>query len=152
MSFPRPSTSRFVYFPLICLGFLITGLGCTDPDPIADYRVLFEDLKKHTGEVDALLASIKDEASAREVIPELKEKLKLARETGYQISEFEKLTSRSATGLKNQIRRFREERKLRYREELRRLSRMSEVEQLLVPVLKTGGEDNIPQIQGPPEV
>ena len=142
----------FFCFACICASFLVAGVGCTDPDPVADYRVLFEDLKKHTGEVDSLLASIKDAASAREVIPELKEKLKLARETGYQISEFEKITSRSATGLKNQIRRFRSERKQRYQEELRRLARMPEVEELLVPVLKSGGEDNRPQIEGPPEV
>lgn len=150
MFFPSPIFGRCF---LSCLALFAFGVvGCDDPDPAAEYRVMFEELKQQTGHVDALLASIDGEAKAREVIPELKESLKKARDTGSRISEFEKITTRSATGLKNAIRRFREERKIRYRAELRRLARMPEVEELLVPVLKSGGEDKPPQIQGPPEI
>lgn len=128
---------------------LIAAVGCKDADPAAEMRAAFVELKDSTGKVDALLKAIDDAESARAAVPELEANLKRMREAGWIIEINKNIQSRKASGLKNEIRDYREARKRWYPSELRRLKNISGVEDVIMPVLaKQGGEG--PEAPRPP--
>lgn len=139
----------FRHAGLAVVVLLIAAVGCKDVDPAAEMRAAFVELKDSTGKVDALLKSIADAESARAAVPELETNLKRMREAGWIIEINKNIQSRKASGLKNEIRDFREARKTWYPQELRRLKNIRGVEDVIMPVLaKQGGEG--PEAPRPP--
>ena len=124
--------------------------GCEDPDPVADLKKSFKELKDSSSKFDELLASITDVESARNAVPELKKYKKKMLAAGFQVGLDKETNSRSATGLKIEIDQYRSKRKAAYQEELRRLAQLPGVADVLVPVLKQVDEDGV-KPEGPPK-
>lgn len=144
----RIDSAKHAWLLLGILIFVAGMAGCDDPDPIENLKTSYGDLKKYAGKYDELLASITDVESAQAAVPELKKYKKLMMEAGFQVGLDQETKSRKATALKIEIDLYRSKRKADYQQELRRLSQLPGVADVLYPVLQQGDEENKPK--GPP--
>ncbi|MEL7497042.1 MAG: hypothetical protein AAFN77_05490 [Planctomycetota bacterium] len=140
------------FFQTALLLFLVLGVttGCADPDPAAKLRAGFTELEDAADQLIQTLESIVDEETARDAIEKVKNYRRIMREAGHVVANNEDVQSRNAVALKNQIREFRTEHKEVYREQLRRLSKIPGVTDILIPVLQAAGEEADMPV-GPPK-